>query len=153
MQNQCKEGSFEESFQPLQDPLSVARDTATNSYEELEKIFNSVMKSHNQIKSGSNTDIASIIVSSFDIFQVLEDFISNNQRRTRQSASKPLQTQQCISDINDLGKRLDKQIIKMFRDLGENDPILKGIALTPAQMSLTFKKQLLQFPNIRAFRE
>jgi len=62
---------------------------------------------------------------------MFHDRLNNNRHRTRQGASKPTPVQQIISKFMQLRKKNDAQIDDVFREFGENDPILKGITLAP----------------------
>jgi hypothetical protein len=118
--------------------LAIANGSNSDCHSQLNLIFEESIKSNHQINKYNNNDLSSVIASLFDLFSVLNDHLIQNQRRTRQSATKPSLTQQIISDIMELCQELDDQIIDMVQQLGENDPMLKGISLTPLQKSLLF---------------
>ena len=119
--------------------MELAKDNTTDCHEQLDKLIWDSLTSKHCINKSSNVDLSFSIVSLFDIFIVLEERLKSRQRRTRQGASKPSETQQLLNEFIELKKKVDDQIVEAFRQLGgESDPILKGITLTPQQLSLLF---------------
>ncbi len=139
----CKGGNKKDLlFKVLQlkkELINIARDSNSDLEEKLSDVISNNLRSKNVIKNKSNTDLAAIIVSLFCVFEVLEERLKDQQRRTRNSSTrKPSPVIQLISQFTKLRQDVDNQIIEMIQQVGENDPILKGVVLTPYQKLLTF---------------
>ena len=98
--------------------LELAKDNTTDCHEQLDKLIWDSLTSKHCINKSSNVDLSFSIVSLFDIFIVLEERLKSRQRRTRQGASKPSETQQLLNEFIELKKKVDDQIVEAFRQLG-----------------------------------
>ena len=124
--------------------LKLAKEVGgtTDLEDRLEIIIKDDIKTKHKTNAYNNKELSAIIVSLFDIMALLEAQLNNKQRPTRRTStqgdSKPTPLQALISTFTTLHQDVDKQINKLLQEVGNNDPLLKGLSLDPSQKSLTF---------------
>jgi len=98
--------------------LLIAKDANTDCHQHLNYIISDSVKLQYQSNNFNNANILSVVVSLFNLLTVLHERQYNNQRCTRQGASKPTEAEHLLSKFMQLRKKVDAQIVDMFREFG-----------------------------------
>ena len=117
----------------------------TDILEKLEGLFKgAVLKSSNKINGANNEALSTVIVTLFDLFELLLDFDQGRddgvQHNTRNAARAVPSHLKLMKEFITLRDKVDAQIQEHAAH-DPNDKLLAGIALTPAQKSMKFDKR------------
>ena len=96
------------------DIISLAQDSHTNLRDTLKAAIDNDLRSRNSIKGMKKGELATAVVSLFDIMTVLENRCNKNQRSTRGRKQTPLQ--KVLHDFTSLKEKIDAEIVRMLND-------------------------------------